>query len=133
MLFSACFSLLCITAVSLTPAYARALGKRSINGPVISSNFPDPSVTNVDGTWYAFSTNSDGKHIPTASSTDFVNWVVSSDDALPTIGAWSTGVNVWAPDVIQLVTFINLFYLQWTNMRIGRRLVLDVLFRGSGE
>ena len=58
----------------------------------------------LDGTWYAFSTNSGGKHVPVANSADFVTWTLTGQDALPTVGAWSTGTNVWAPDVIQRVS-----------------------------
>ncbi|KAK0467986.1 Arabinanase/levansucrase/invertase [Desarmillaria tabescens] len=89
-------SLLCATALLTVPAAA------SITGPVIQSNFPDPSVIQVDGMWYAFSTNSGGLNIPVATSSDFNTWTVTGKDALPTVGTWSNGRDVWAPDVIQL-------------------------------
>jgi beta-xylosidase len=53
--------------------------------------------------WYAFATNSDGKHIPYATSPDLVTWTVRERDALPKVGGWSNGQNVWAPDVLQIV------------------------------
>ena len=85
-------------------AFGATIEKRGITGPVITSNFPDPSfVKGLDGTWYAFSTNSGGLHIPVANSVDFVTWNLTGQDALPTVGAWSTGKDVWAPDVIQRV------------------------------
>ena len=84
---------------------AAAIDKRGITGPVITSNFPDPSfVKGLDGAWYAFSTNSGGKNVPVANSADFVTWTLTGQDALPTVGAWSTGTNVWAPDVIRRVS-----------------------------
>ncbi|KZV62716.1 glycoside hydrolase family 43 protein [Peniophora sp. CONT] len=88
---------------------AAALSKRSINGPVITANFPDPAILTVDGTYYVFSTTGAGKHVPVQTSTDFVNWT-PLPDALPTVGNWSTGHNVWAPDVIQLGTNSFLMY-----------------------
>nr|AFW16060.1 putative beta-xylosidase [Phanerodontia chrysosporium] len=91
------------TSVLFLPLVAgAAIQKRGITGPVITSNFPDPSfVKGLDGTWYAFSTNSGGKHVPVANSPDFITWTLTGADALPTVGAWSTGGDVWAPDVIQ--------------------------------
>lgn len=80
---------------------AVTLPKRSVNGPAITANFPDPAMLTVNGVYYVFSTNSGGKNVPVQTSTDFVNWSPLAD-ALPTVGAWSTGANIWAPDVIQL-------------------------------
>lgn len=37
--------------------------------PVIAENFPDPAIIqDKDGTWYAFSTNNNGKKVPAASA-----------------------------------------------------------------
>ena len=79
----------------------------TIIGPVIEDNFPDPCVIYSDGTWYAFSTNNGVYNIPVATSTDFETWTVLDQDALPDAGVWSGGTNVWAPDVIQLVSPIQ--------------------------
>ena len=88
-----------------TRSIAVPLSKRSIIGPVIQDNFPDPSIIQVGSTYYAFSTNSGGKHVPYATSPDFNTWTVAAgQDALPTVGAWSNGNNVWAPDVLQVVS-----------------------------
>lgn len=88
-----------------TLSLAAPLSKRSIVGPVIQSNFPDPAVIQVGSTYYAFATNSGGHHIPYATSSDFSSWAVAAGDALPSVGAWSNGNNVWAPDVIQVVRY----------------------------
>ena len=80
---------------------AATLSKRSINGPVITGNFADPSLLTANGTYYVFSTNHGGKNIPAQMSTDFVNWT-PLPDALPTVGSWSNGNEVFAPDVIQI-------------------------------
>ncbi|KAJ5104914.1 Glycoside hydrolase family 43 [Penicillium alfredii] len=70
-------------------------------------NFPDPSLRQHNGTWYAFATNPKKKspntiHLPVATSTDFVNWTLHKGyDALPTMGDWERKENHWAPDMIQ--------------------------------
>ena len=77
--------------------------KRSIIGPAIISNFPDPAIITVGSTYYAFATGSDGLNIPIVTSSDGATWTNAYTDALPNVGAWSNGQNVWAPDVVQLV------------------------------
>ena len=82
------------------------LFERSISpAPAIASNFPDPTIIEVNGVWFAFSTNANGLHIPVAKSFDFINWSVTGTDALPVLGAWTVpgGGGVWAPSVTQLV------------------------------
>ena len=92
------------------------LNSRSESGPVISENFPDPGLINIDDQWYAFATRTKGStiHIQVATSTDFDTWSILTDtdgsqyDALPTLPAWvnNTGLmtwNTWAPSVKQLV------------------------------
>ncbi|KAK5061498.1 hypothetical protein LTR84_008042 [Exophiala bonariae] len=80
----------------------------SVLGPLISSQFADPAIIHVDGTSYAFATNnrgvgSDLVHVQVATSTDNHTWtLLEHHDALPQVGAWETGVRVWAPDVVQL-------------------------------
>ncbi|KAF2235082.1 glycoside hydrolase family 43 protein [Viridothelium virens] len=80
--------------------------KRSENGPVITQNFPDPSIIKVGSTWWAFATESAGTgiNIPMASSTDFKTWIVTSQDALPNTPPWvnMTAQALWAPDANQL-------------------------------
>lgn len=89
-----------------TPSIAAPLSKRSIVGPVIQANFPDPSVVQVGSTYHAFATNNGVQHVPYASSPDFNTWTVAAGrDALPSVGAWSNGNNVWAPDVLQVVRY----------------------------
>ena len=77
--------------------------KRSITGPVITSNFPDPSFIEVGDTYYAFGTNN-GVLVPWATSTDFSSWTVQSGSALSSAGSWSSGKDLWAPNVVQVVS-----------------------------
>ncbi|KAL1971023.1 hypothetical protein VTN77DRAFT_2857 [Rasamsonia byssochlamydoides] len=69
------------------------------------NNFPDPGLLEYNGTWYAFGTNqkdvTTGVHIPMATSTNFQNWTLLRQDALPVVGAWELEINHWAPDVIR--------------------------------
>lgn len=85
--------------------------KRTVTGPVISANFPDPCVIEVNNVWYAFATRTKGTsiHIQIASSTDFDSWTVINDDALPNLPSWvnSASWNTWAPDVNQLVRYLQ--------------------------
>ncbi len=104
MFSSPLFNAAALLSLAYTPSIAVPLSKRSIAGPVIQSNFPDPAVIQVGSTWYAFATNNGAQHIPYATSPDFNTWTVAEgQDALPSVGGWSNGNNVWAPDVIQLV------------------------------
>ena len=82
---------LLITAFPLT--------KRSINGPLINENFPDPSFIEVDGQYYAFGTSSGDGLITHATSPDFTTWTVQSGGALTSAGSWASGHDVWAPSV----------------------------------
>lgn len=88
---------------------AAPLEKRAVNGPVISSNFPDPSIVKVGNTWYSFGTNTQdgpsGIHVQIAKSSDFNSWTVLGKDALANLPGWVYAANpaVWAPDVIENV------------------------------
>ena len=82
--------------------------KRDISGPVIPTDFPDPSIIQVGGTWYAFGTQSiyDYKNVKTqlATSTDFNNWDLRENyDALRNLPSWvnMNDPKIWAPDVFQ--------------------------------
>jgi hypothetical protein len=82
-------------------------------GPIITSNFPDPAIYWEDGLTYAFATNNRGEspagmiHVQVATSRDNITWEVSTQDALPQVGAWETGTKVWAPDVVKVVCQAN--------------------------
>ena len=94
--------------LSCAPFSSQApLTKRAFsNGPVITSNFPDPAFIYVDGTYYAFATNNGSKNVQIATSPDFVTWTVTGSDALPTVPSWGAAP-VWAPDVVQVVSTLH--------------------------
>ena len=88
-----------------------SLRRQDTSGPVISSNFQDPCVFQVDDTWYAFSgpnrnpsSGSPGSNVQVATSSDFSSWSVQTGvDSLPDPGAWAADPpHVWSPDVLQL-------------------------------
>lgn len=85
-------------------ASAAPLEQRQANlRPVISTDFPDPSIIKVGDTWYAFASQSlydfrDIK-IQVATSKDFATWTLMEGyDALGTMAPWSRS-DVWAPSV----------------------------------
>src|SRR4029077_1725148 len=72
--------------------------------PVSPGDFPDPSILNDNGTYYAFATQnaaapSQTIDIQEATSTDGVTWTQLNSDALPNVGAWAKPGDTWAPSV----------------------------------
>ncbi len=82
-----------------------------LQNPVIAINFPDPFILKVDNTYYAYSTNSNSRNVPVATSTDLVQWDLGRD-ALPALPAWVdlSNANVWAPEVLRVGDQYLLYY-----------------------
>jgi len=105
MLFSTLIFFACLALSLAAPA---SNGKRQGGGPVIGSNFQDPSVVQQsDGSYVAFSGvngNPPGINVLVATSPDFASWTIRSGyDALPSLPSWAASPpHVWAPDVTQL-------------------------------
>ena len=78
--------------------------------PVYRSNFPDPAVLRVGGSYHAYGTQGGGGHVQTLTSTDLVHWQ-AGPDALPQLGSWATTGNTWAPEVISIASRFALFYV----------------------
>lgn len=73
---------------------------------VLDTDFPDPSVIEVDGRYWAFATTGNGVNAQIAWSTDFVKWVRLRDvDAMPgPFPGWvAEKPNLYAPEVIRRV------------------------------
>ena len=75
--------------------------------PVISTNFQDPSLFQVNGKWYAFAGangNPPNVNVQMATSPDLSDWtVVEGHDAMLTLAPWATVPgHLWSPDVNQL-------------------------------
>jgi hypothetical protein len=69
-------------------------------------DFPDPSVTTVGDTYYAYGTNGSTGTVQTLSSTDLVSWSVLRP-ALEALPGWAQPGHTWAPTVTQVgATFV---------------------------
>ena len=113
-------SIFLTSSVLLTGVPALPHQQRQSNGPVITSNFQDPSIIQVnDGTWYSYSGpngNPAGINVQIATSPDFSFWqLVPNYEVLPSAGAWAADVpHVWAPDVNRLVSsFLRMRWLMY--------------------
>ena len=72
-------------------------------------DFPDPSVTTVGDTYYAYGTNGSTGTVQTLSSTDLVSWTVLPP-ALEALPGWAQPGHTWAPTVVQVGTTFLLHY-----------------------
>nr|OQO29124.1 hypothetical protein B0A51_02708 [Rachicladosporium sp. CCFEE 5018] len=118
-LASAAFAGLLITSTTALP-----LAKRDFTGPVITTDFPDPSIIKVGDTWYAFGTQSvydyTNVKIQLATSTDFVNWSLQAGyDALGNLPSWAEAGQVWAPDVFKRADGSFIMYFSATTTTAG--------------
>ncbi|KAF2993245.1 hypothetical protein E8E13_000402 [Curvularia kusanoi] len=73
-----------------------------VEGPFLETNFPDPSLTNVDGTWFSFATWN-GKDFRGAESENFTDWKRFESGKLLAIeeATWASPNRLWAPDVMR--------------------------------
>lgn len=83
----------------------------TLQNPVIQTNFPDPFILKVDDTYFAYSTNSNSRNVPVATSTDLVHWDFGRD-ALPALPSWVdlNRRDVWAPEVLRVEDRYLLYY-----------------------
>jgi hypothetical protein len=79
------------------------------HGEVYPFDFPDPYVLNVDGTYYAFSTNSVQGNIQVLQSTNLTQWTTIGD-ALPSLPSWAYPGSTWAPSVLQVGSVFLMYY-----------------------
>lgn len=102
-------------------APAPAAPAATFANPTLPGNAPDPAVMRADdGTYYAYTTNSDGKNMPVMRSRDMVTWEPAGD-ALPARPAWATG-DIWAPQTVKTGDHYTTFFSgrgQDGKMRIG--------------
>ncbi len=88
----------------------------SYANPLSGVDFPDPSVVEDGGTYYAFATGNLDNNVSEMSTRDLGSWPQSYGaltDALPTVGTWATSSSyerVWAPAVTRWGATWLLFY-----------------------
>jgi beta-xylosidase len=98
---------------SLSPSSAPAsIEGPSYDNPVFATDFPDPHVVLVDGTYYAYSTNSANQNLPVISSTNLAEWQ-RERDGMPALPKWAqlNFGNTWAPGVIQIGDGFVLYFV----------------------
>jgi beta-xylosidase len=102
-----------LTGTLASASTTNAAFRRQNAVPVINANFPDPSwIRAEDGTWYAFATNNPSiTHVQVASAPAATClWTVLQQDALPTVGRWCNGIEVWSSDVWQVADGTYVLY-----------------------
>jgi beta-xylosidase len=120
-LAGAALVLLCGCGSSSDPAEetgspaASSAGESSDGNPVIDQDFPDPDVLEVDGTYYAYATNTATANVQAATSTDLETWEPLGEDALPELPSWVIPGKTWAPEVTQLGPDSFVMYPTTTN------------------
>jgi beta-xylosidase len=93
------------------------------SSPVIDDDFPDPDVLQVDGTYYAYATNSNARHVRVASSTDLESWEILGRDALPHLPDWVIPGKTWAPEVTEVVPGQFVMYATMANFQPSRQCI----------
>jgi len=71
----------------------------SFTAPVYQGDFPDPTVLDVGGTYWAYATGSAGRNLQVMSSPNLAQWTVPTDP-LPVLPSWASTGRTWAPSVI---------------------------------
>lgn len=82
-------------AISTAPAYA--------------GDFPDPSITVIGGSYWAYSTGSGGRNLQVMSSPDLTTWT-EPVDPLPALPSWAQPGFTWAPDVLSAGGTVLMYY-----------------------
>ena len=83
----------------------------SFRNPILTADFPDPYVLEVDGKYYAYATNGAGRRVQAAFSEDLVTWALIKD-AMPGAPRWGTSQTglTWAPEVLRINDQYVLYY-----------------------
>ncbi|MFD2093465.1 glycoside hydrolase family 43 protein [Blastococcus deserti] len=100
-----------------TAAASSPPGAATDGNPVLDEDFPDPDVLEVDGTYYAYATNTATTNVQVATSTDLVSWDVSDADALPDLPSWVIPGKTWAPEVTEVAPGRFVMFPTTTNFR----------------
>lgn len=85
--------------------------------PELDRDFPDPDVVEVDGTYYAYATNSATNNVQLATSRDLETWQYVAEDPLPRLPGWVIPGKTWAPEVTALGPGRYVMYFTATNFQ----------------
>jgi Glycosyl hydrolases family 43 len=89
-----------ITVAAAVTAFERPSSAATWD-PVINQDFPDPSIVQSGGTYYAYSTQVSTSNIPVSVSTDGMHWSSATTDAMPVLPSWAQFGFTWSPSVVQ--------------------------------
>ena len=100
-----------VATVVPATAVPTAIPGGSFRNPVLTADFADPEILNVNGVYYAYATNGSGKNVQLATSSDLIHWEIGYD-VMPALARWAKpgGSLVWAPEVIALGGHYVLYY-----------------------
>jgi xylan 1,4-beta-xylosidase len=116
-----------LVALVAFPAAARA--QSTYANPVLPGDYPDPTVLDAGGTFYASATSASWAPVfPLFRSTDLVHWQ-RIGSILEQAPKWANG-NFWAPE---LVRWSGRFYAFYSASRKGGRPCIGVAVAARGE
>lgn len=104
-----------------------------ISKPVLDVDFPDPTVIDVNGTYYAYATETGGRIIQIASSKDLKNWKIEGG-ALHQKPTWGNK-HYWAPHVLYdsvMKKFVMFYSADSTDTSIGKCLGVALSDKPTG-
>jgi Glycosyl hydrolases family 43 len=95
--------------ISAVSSSCLSLTGQSNGGLVYPFDFPDPYVVLVNGTYFAYATNSVAGNIQIIKSTDLTHWTAVGN-ALPNLPSWAAPDATWAPGVAYIGYAYRLYY-----------------------
>lgn len=104
-----CLTLRRILVLLLALAAAPLSAAEPLFVPLIRTDFPDAFVLLAGDTFYAYSTNGDGKNVPTAQSKNLADWTLAGD-AMPNLPSWARKGFTWAPEVMKVGSGYVLYF-----------------------
>ncbi|TFB59059.1 hypothetical protein E3N86_12550 [Cryobacterium sp. Hz7] len=103
-----------VSGCTAAPEHSAPPASTAAGAAVLNTNFADPDVVEVDGTYFAYATNDNNRNVQVASSTDLLDWEVLPD-ALPDLPSWIIPGKTWAPEVTRLADDSFVMYFTATN------------------
>ena len=104
-----------------------------LKNPVLDADFPDPTVINVNGGYYAYATESGGNIIQIATSADLQNWQMIGG-ALAEKPSWGDH-HFWAPHVLYdstLKKYVMFYSAESKDTSLGKCLGVAFADQPSG-